>query len=146
MCQHHVSIRCWEHFHKSYWRQKHMIFFLLSSEIQFMQLQFAWWIKLDLFTVSVYPHRPKGVCVKKQPRLYSQLFFFLGQIFIWILLTNKLAPLGIHTNSWRAGYVGYGGSWPALQWFVCECEFSLLIVAWTNESRFRHTGVRTGRA
>lgn len=28
------------------------------------------------------------------------------QIFIWISLTNKLAPVGIHTNSWRAGYCG----------------------------------------
>lgn len=72
--------------------------------------------------------------------------FFFGSIFIWILLTNKLAPLGIHTNSWRVGYRGV--LWVLARSAVicvCECEFTLLIVAWTNESRYGHMGVRIGK-
>lgn len=58
----------------------------------------------------------------------GKLFFFFGQIFIWISLTNKLAPLGIHFNSWRVGYCG-------VLWVLAR---SLVICVWVWVRSFDH--------
>lgn len=77
-----------------------VIFCISHQHMQLLSL--VWWVK-QISALCIYLHRLKGVCKKQLRRTAS---FSFGQIFIWISLTNKLAPLGIHTNSWRVGYRG----------------------------------------
>lgn len=113
-----------------------------------------------IFTFVI--HWPSPICLISKMRFITLTFSFYtlelkvyvsGKLFFFFLAKSSYEfhspinwPLWVFTlipGEWDI--VGYCGFWPDLWWFVCECEFALLITAWTNESRYRHMGVRIGK-